>query len=60
MEQNKTTKKTASFGKEMWILPFRAGGFWVSDAKDRSVCECRSYELAKAMADLLNKTANAA
>jgi hypothetical protein len=48
-------KKTKTIGNESFLLPFNANGFWVSDARGTSVMECRSTELAKAMAKLLNE-----
>lgn len=53
------TKKTYTIGGRQFLLPFRAGGFWVSDARGDSVCECRSREIAEALAKMLNELAGA-
>ena len=48
--------KTVLVGTTYFRTPFRATGFWVEDADRKSVTECRSTEIAKAIADMLNKT----
>lgn len=51
-----STTKTAIFGHKTFVLPFRAYGFWVEDARGNNVAEAASRELATALAKLLNNT----
>jgi hypothetical protein len=51
MQQN----KRIYFGDTWFLPPFRTHGLWVEDATGKNVAEAYSYELAKAMAELLNK-----
>jgi hypothetical protein len=48
--------KQVMVGGTIYILPFRASGFWVEDAKGLNVCSCRTMDIAKALATLLNET----
>jgi hypothetical protein len=43
------------FGNTWFTLPFRVHGYWVEDATGKNVAEAASLELAKALADMLNK-----
>lgn len=47
-------KRNVRLGDTHFVGPFMASGFWVSDALGNSVAECRSQEIAKAMAAMLN------
>lgn len=49
--------KTTTLGGRTWLLPFRASGFWVEDARGNSVCDCRAAPIAVALAELLNRDA---
>jgi len=42
-------------GTTWFTLPFRARGYWVEDATGKNVAEAWSRELAKAIAETLNK-----
>ncbi len=53
-------RKTYELGGISYLLPFQAGGFWVSDARGTSVLEARSQEVAKALADMMNRQAELA
>lgn len=55
-ETTPPTPKVATIGGSTWLLPFRAGGFWVEDARGNSVCDCRSMPMA-ALAQILNREA---
>ena len=48
--------KTVQVGDTFFRMPFRATGFYVEDADKKTVAECRSREVAKALTELLNKT----
>ena len=48
--------KTLQVGDTFFRMPFRATGYWVEDANRKNVAECASGAIAKALADLLNKT----
>lgn len=48
--------KTVQVGDAFFRMPFRATGYWVEDADRKNVAECASGAIAKALADLLNKT----
>lgn len=48
--------KTVQVGDTFFRMPFCATGFYVEDADRKTVSECRSREVAKAIADMLNKT----
>jgi hypothetical protein len=52
---NKT--KRFYFANEWFLPPFRVHGYWVEDATGKNVAEAASRELAKALADMLNKEA---
>jgi len=45
------------FGTTWFTLPFRARGYYVEDATGKEVAEAKSLELARALAELLNKEA---
>ena len=47
-------RRTLQFGNENWLLPFRAGGYWVTDARDKNFAECNSDQIAKELAKTLN------
>jgi hypothetical protein len=53
-----STTKTVFFGAKRFVLPFRAHGYWVEDARGKNVAEAASRELATALAKLLNGTHN--
>lgn len=55
MNTNTPIPKSAVIAGRRYILPFRASGFWVEDARGDNVAEARSVESAKALAELLNK-----
>lgn len=57
METKKTPRKVYTIGKDTYVLPFIAGGFYVSDRNGRTVLEAQSYEAAKALAAMLNQQA---
>ena len=46
--------KTVTVGKQVWVLPFNAHGFYINDARGTYFAECRSQALAKDTAKLLN------
>lgn len=48
-------KRNVLIGDSHFVAPFTANGFWVSDARGNSVAECRSQEVAKALAAMLNE-----
>lgn len=52
-----TTPRTVTIGGRTWLLPFRASGFWVEDARGNSVCDCRATQIAGALAQILNQEA---
>lgn len=56
LAKEQAMSKTVLVGTTYFRTPFRATGFWVEDADRKSVTECRSTEIAKAIADMLNKT----
>ena len=47
--------KVAQIGKTYFRTPFLASGFVVRDGNNNVVLECRTQDIAKAMADLLNQ-----
>ena len=59
MNTQTTPRKVYTIGKDQFILPFIAGGFYVSDRNGRTVLQAQSFEGAKAMAEILNKQAQA-
>lgn len=59
MNTNKVLKKTFTLGRDQYVLPFIAGGFYVSDRNGRTVLEAQSFEAAKALAAMLNEQAQA-
>lgn len=54
---NKVPRKVFTLGKDQYVLPLIAGGFYVSDRNGRTVLEAQSFEAAKALAAMLNKQA---
>ena len=44
------------FANTWFKPPFSVHGYWVEDATGKSVAEAASIDLAKALAELLNKT----
>lgn len=51
-------KKTKIVANVVYVLPFKASHCWVTDAKDKNVCEAYSPAIAKEIANLLNKEEN--
>ena len=45
---------------QAFVLPFRATGLWVEDARGYNVCEAANASMAKALAEPLNKQAQGA
>jgi hypothetical protein len=58
MEQEKKKTKTVKMGDTFFRLPFVASGFYVSDADGNTVAECRTQDVAKALASTLNTIHN--
>lgn len=50
---NKT--KRYYFANEWFLPPFRSSGYYVEDATGKEVAEAKTLELARALAELLNK-----
>jgi hypothetical protein len=50
-------RRVWTIGKDQYVLPFIAGGFYVSDRNGRTVLEAQSYEAARAFAKMLNEQA---
>jgi hypothetical protein len=48
--------KQVQVGDSFFRMPFSATGYWVEDADRKNVAECPSGAIAKALAELLNKT----
>ena len=48
--------KTVQVGDSFFRMPFRAIGYWVEDADRKNVAKCSTGTIAKALAELLNKT----
>lgn len=46
--------KTSTLGDVVFLLLFRASGFWVEDSRGMNVVEARNTEVARAVADILN------
>lgn len=46
---------TVTLAGLVWVLPFKAHGFWVNDARGQAYCKCKSPELAKVTAGILIK-----
>jgi hypothetical protein len=46
--------KTSTVGGVVFLLPFRANGFWVEDSRGTNVAEARDARVARAIADILN------
>jgi hypothetical protein len=47
-------RRTLQFGNENWLLPFRAGAAWVTDARGKNFAECNSPLIAQALVKTLN------
>ena len=58
MTTKQQPRKVFTIGKDQFVLPFVAGGFYVSDRNGRTVLEAQSFEGAKALAMMLNEQAN--
>ena len=43
-------------GNRSFILPFKSGGFWVTDSRGNNVADCPTMEIANGLAETLNKT----
>lgn len=52
-----TKVRVVTIGGRTWHLPFRAAGFWVEDARSNSVCDCRTTQMAVALAQIMNREA---
>lgn len=48
------TKRTMFIGNITYVLPFKANGYWVEDAKGSNVCEAYNESVAKKIAEILN------
>lgn len=48
--------KIVELGDTYFRFPFQATGFYVEDAARKTAAECGNQKIAKALADLLNKT----
>jgi hypothetical protein len=59
MNTNQVLKKLIMIGKDQYVLPLIAGGFYVSDRNGRTVLEAQSYEAARELAKMLNERAQA-
>jgi hypothetical protein len=55
-----TPRKVYTIGRDQFVLPLRADGFYVSDRNGRTVLQAQSFEGAKALANLLNEAATRA
>lgn len=53
----KQQRKVFTIGKDQFVLPFVAGGFYVSDRNGRTVLQAQSFEGAVALAVILNAQA---
>jgi hypothetical protein len=53
--ETKNKTKRVYLGDTWFTLPFRVHGLWVEDATGKNVAEAYSYELAKALAKMLNE-----
>ena len=51
------TNRNVRIGKSWFLLPFKASGSWVEDARGADVAEARNAEIAKALAQMLNEQA---
>jgi hypothetical protein len=49
------TNRSVRIGKSWFLLPFKASGSWVEDARGADVAEARNAEIAKALAQMLNE-----
>ena len=53
----KQPRKVFTLGRDQYVLPLVAGGFYVSDRNGRTVLEAQSFGAAKVLAAMLNKQA---
>jgi hypothetical protein len=56
-ENTSHTRKTTIFANRTWLKPFRAIGFMGVDSQRKQICDANTQEIAKAIAELLNKKA---
>lgn len=47
-------RRTLQFGNENWLLPFRTGAAWVTDARGKNFAECNSEKIAQELVKTLN------
>jgi hypothetical protein len=50
-----TKTKHIYFGNTWFLPPFRVMGYWVEDSAGKSVAQTADIQLARALADMLNK-----
>jgi hypothetical protein len=55
--QTTAPRKVFTLGKDVYVLPLIASGFYDSDRNGRTVLEAQSFESAKALAAMLDKQA---
>jgi len=56
---NQVPRKVFTIGRDQYVLPLRAEGFYVSDRNGRTVLQAQSIEAAKVLATMLNEQAQA-